>query len=471
MILSRLPFATGRLWEWDSVLYAAALEQGFHVSADLAGQRPHPPGYVFYVASAAILRWVFKDSNAALVAISVLASGAAAAAIYLLARRLATREIALFVAVAFAVNPLVWAHSEVALPYSVLALGSAGLALLFWDARQAGGRRAIAVSLVFGIVAGFRQDLLLTLGPLWLWSVAGGGPRRIAWSAAALAIASLTWFVPSAALSGGVSDYLGAVIAQSGSITSHSVASGQFGDALWYDVRFILLALAWGLFAVGVLLLGLLIAPALHWVRRPRVRRPDGRTVFFLLWLLPGIAVYALWIIGDWGYVLSLLPGLYVLCASLLGRVLARGSDLPWPITRGVPLALLAATVLVFVLADARWSKSALAAHDATVSARVAYIRGHFEPGGTTLLAREDYQLARYYLTEYAAWLYDPAPATDADPPRSLNGTLVIFTPDLELRQPFDLQRARLADGGQLRYAPATTTVRLFGVAPIAREP
>jgi len=29
--LSRIPFATQRLWEWDSVLYARALEQGFHV--------------------------------------------------------------------------------------------------------------------------------------------------------------------------------------------------------------------------------------------------------------------------------------------------------------------------------------------------------------------------------------------------------------------------------------------------------
>jgi hypothetical protein len=45
--LTRLPFVADRLWEWDSVLYARALEQGFHVGDVLAQMRPHPPGYIF----------------------------------------------------------------------------------------------------------------------------------------------------------------------------------------------------------------------------------------------------------------------------------------------------------------------------------------------------------------------------------------------------------------------------------------
>src|SRR5207247_4635496 len=115
VLVTRLPFITHLLWEWDSVLYARALEQGFHVTADIADQRPHPPGYVFYVALGSVARWIFNDSNAALVAIAVLASALATAGIYLLARRFASREIAAFAALAFAADPLVWAHGEVAL--------------------------------------------------------------------------------------------------------------------------------------------------------------------------------------------------------------------------------------------------------------------------------------------------------------------------------------------------------------------
>src|SRR5205823_14463260 len=115
---------------------------------------------------------------------------------------------------------------------------------------------------------------------------------------------------------------------------------------LWYDVRFTVLALAWGLFATGVVLLGLLIAPALRWVRAPRLRRPGELATFFLLWLIPGLALYLLWIIGDWGYLLSILPGLYVLCAALLAGALARAHGRPVVIARATLLALVAGTAL-----------------------------------------------------------------------------------------------------------------------------
>jgi len=463
VLVTRLPFVTHLLWEWDSVLYARALEQGFHVSADI-DQRPHPPGYAFYVASSSLARWIFSDSNAALVAISVLASALAAAAVYLLARRFASRELAAFAALAFAADPLVWAHGEIALPYVALALGSVSLALIFWDARHGGERRAILVSVAFGLAAGFRQDLLLVLGPLWLWSVAAGGAGRVVRSAVAVFSASLLWLVPSAIGSGGLNAYLNAVLAQSGSITGKSVVTGN--DVLSYDVRFTILALAWGLFATGVVLLGLLIAPALRWARAPRLRRPGELATFFLLWLVPGLGLYLLWIIGDWGYVLSILPALYVLCAALLAGALAGAHGRPVALVRGTLVALVAGTALFFVFADARWSASLLAAHDRSVADRVSYVRGHFPVASTVLLAREDYQLARYYLDEYRAWLYDPAPARITDAPKTIPPTVVIFTPDLTLRQSATATQA--VAGLTILTSSA---VKLYGADPIAREP
>jgi hypothetical protein len=469
VIATRLPFVTRVLWEWDSVLYARALEQGFHVSADLADQRPHPPGYIFYVATAALFKAVFGDSNSALVAVAILSGAGATVLVYLLARRFARAELAAFAALAFAVDPLVWAHGEIALPYIVLALGSTGLALLFWDTRHGTDRRAVAASVAFGLAAGFRQDLLLLLGPLWLWSMAAGGVRRVVAGAAGVAAACLLWVVPSALSSGGLAEYLGAVLAQSGSITGKSAVGAAGGDVLWYDVRFTFLALAWGLFAFGVVLLGLLLAPALHWARRPHRARIGASGAFFLLWLTPGLVVYVAWIIGDWGYVLSLLPGLYVMSAGLLERALRGAHDVALAVWRTFAVALLAGTALFFVVSDARWSAGLLAAHDRSVTDRVSYIRGHFAPDGTVLLAREDYRHARYYLNEYLAWLYDPAPARSGDPPKVIPGVLVIFTPDLVLRQPI---AATSADARAVGLTVvAAPTVKLFGEYPVAREP
>src|SRR5687768_14272296 len=95
VVASRVPFASHTLWAWDSVLYARALENGFHVGIDLADQRPHPPGYLFYVAAAAALRAFTRDSNAALVIISIFASALTAAAVYLLCRRYVDRALAI----------------------------------------------------------------------------------------------------------------------------------------------------------------------------------------------------------------------------------------------------------------------------------------------------------------------------------------------------------------------------------------
>jgi len=55
-LATRVPFASAQLWAWDSVLYARAIEDGFHVDYATATQRPHPPGYIFYVATTAVAR-------------------------------------------------------------------------------------------------------------------------------------------------------------------------------------------------------------------------------------------------------------------------------------------------------------------------------------------------------------------------------------------------------------------------------
>lgn len=167
-LATRVPFMSGQLWAWDSVLYARALEDGFHVDYVTANQRPHPPGYLFYVAIAAFARQFTGDSNSALVLISMFASALTAAALFLLARRFATERSAAFVALGFALSPLVWHYSEVAYPYTLLGLLSVALAACFADTRGRGVKAALLASAALGASAGFRQDLLWILGPLWV---------------------------------------------------------------------------------------------------------------------------------------------------------------------------------------------------------------------------------------------------------------------------------------------------------------
>ena len=72
-LLLRVPFPSKWLWAWDSVLYARAIDDLSIGSGGPLEQRPHPPGYVFYVLAARGLSWLNGDANGALVAVSVIA--------------------------------------------------------------------------------------------------------------------------------------------------------------------------------------------------------------------------------------------------------------------------------------------------------------------------------------------------------------------------------------------------------------
>lgn len=398
VLVARAPFAAQTLWAWDSVLYARALEQGFHVGADLVDQRPHPPGYLFYVGVAAAIRLLTRDSNAALVVVSVLASALTAAAVYLLCRRYTDRGLAVIVALGAASAPLAWTYGEVAMPYALLGLLSIVLAVSLRDARTRRWPAALIASAGLGIAAGFRQDVLLLLGPLWLWMLASRSWRERALCVAALGIAALAWLAPSASLSGGPAAYLASLGGQAARVSELSPAAG--GDALLRNTLLTAYALWWGLLGFGLLL----VAGIVTQLRARRHLSEDA--AFFALWLVPAALVYITIHIGDPGYLMSVLPGLYVACAALLA-----------PTARQAPRVVLAAAALlvvvnvgVFVAADTPFSVRAITRHDRSLDSRVAFVRARFAPASTVILAQSEYLSARYYLPEYRVLFYGAEP-------------------------------------------------------------
>jgi len=397
VLLARIAFASQTLWAWDSVLYARALEQGFHVGVDLGDQRPQPPGYVFYVAAASLARLVTRDSNAALVLVSVIGSSLTVAAVYVACRRFASRPLALVCALGAATAPLAWTYGEVAMPYALLGLLSIVLALSLREARRGSWPAAVVASAALGLAAGFRQDLLLLLGPLWLWMLAARSWRERGLCVAALGLAALAWFAPSAAFSGGPAAYLASLGGQATRVSELSPAGG--GDALLRNVLLTVFALWWGLLGFALLLIAAIVASF-----RARLR-VSGDAGFFALWLVPAAFVYVTIHIGDPGYLMSVLPGLYVACAALLADAApgARHAIV------AVGAALFALNAGVFVLTDAPFSAVAIARHDRSLVERVAYVRGSFDRNAV-VIAQSEYLTARYYLGEFRVLFYGDAP-------------------------------------------------------------
>lgn len=398
VIVARLPFATHTLWAWDSVLYARALEQGFHVGVDLADQRPHPPGYLFYVGAAAAARLFTGDSNAALVAISVLASGLTAAAAYLLCRRYVDRALALVIALGAATAPLAWTYGEVAMPYALLGLLSIVLALMLRDARRRPWPAALVASVGLSLAAGFRQDVLLLLGPLWLWMLAARPWRERALCVAAAGIAGLAWFLPSASLSGGLTAYLASLGGQASRVSELSPAAGS--DALVRNTLLTVYALFWGLLGFALLIVTAAIP------RLRLLRHPTENVTFFALWLVPAALVYVTIHIGDPGYLMSVVPGLYVACAALLAPVAVKARR----VAVAFATLLVVINVAFFLVSGSSFSTAAIARHDRAVVQRLVFVRGAFRPAETVILAQSEYLTARYYLPEYRVLFYGTEP-------------------------------------------------------------
>ena len=414
---SRVPLRTKQLAYWDSFLFARALED-FNVVA----HQPQPPGYIFYVMSARLVHWLLgTNANESYIIISRLAATGTIVAVYLVGARLFGRAAGLAAAL-FALTAVApWAYSGVTYPYTVLALGSVTLGGLFWLVRE---RRVapLLAGLLLGLAGGFRQDLLLFLGPLLLVSL-GWRPLR-AYLAAGIggALGVLAWLVPSALASGGFAAYLGALTRQTELVREDtSVLADQWAGFLWnaHHLRVFLVeqTLAW----TTVPLVVFLVWGFRHWrlVRDPRARH-------LLVWTLPALLFYALIHLGDVGYVFSIAPPLFIAAGAgavafgrwLGGRRLWQDWRLNLPLGVIVTPALLGWALLAagpalhntYVMYHTGQQHSLLwsRCRDGMIANSVRLIREQYSPADTLLVAAGYYQHARYYLPEFETWLYDP---------------------------------------------------------------
>jgi 4-amino-4-deoxy-L-arabinose transferase-like glycosyltransferase len=206
--LSRFAFRSRYLYDIDSVNYALALDH-----FDPAVHQPHPPGYFLYVQLGRLARLIFHDPNTALVALSIVASCAAACLTYKLAQSWFGRRAAVFAGLIFVFSPLCWFHGIVALTYIVEAFFSVLVGYFCWRIYGGDSRFLLPAAIALGVAAGCRQSSILFLSPLWLLSMSRT-PRKQIWTGALALIATVAaWFVPMLQQSGGAERYFASFLA------------------------------------------------------------------------------------------------------------------------------------------------------------------------------------------------------------------------------------------------------------------
>jgi hypothetical protein len=311
-LLLRLPFVSNALVNWDAVQFALATR-----SFDIERHQPHPPGYILYIGWGRLLTWLTGDANASFVLTSLIAGSLAVSLLYVLGREMIGARSALLAATLFALSPLVWYYSIVALTYAVESLFLLVVVWLCWRALAArpdtggrGERMVLLAALMLGIAGGVRQSTLVLLLPLWLYAGFRNGWRAVWRGSVVLTATCLAWLVPLIWLAGGPLEYLRDGLSLLGFVGSKtSVLSGGL-NAVFGNLAQVVGGLLVGL-NLGVLLFGL------AFMRRASVRGRLSRRHWAVLglWAGPALAVFVLGHIGQVGYLLLILPAACLMLA------------------------------------------------------------------------------------------------------------------------------------------------------------
>jgi hypothetical protein len=412
-LFTRLPFRSSHLFDHDSVQFALGMRR-----YDVYLHQPHPPGYFLYVQTAKLIDFFVRDANTSLVWLSVLASVLLVISAYSLASLLIDRRDGRWVALLTITSPMIWFHGEVALSYIVAAFFANWIGLIAWKLIK-GDRRWLYLSPVaLGVAAGFRQDLILFLGPLWFFAVTRFGWRATLSGLAILGATILAWFVPMIWATGGLQVYLTALKElwafnnDTQSIWQSNISSPA--DTFWTLMGFL---------SYGVELGSIFLILSAYLLVRTGAWRDIAldKICFFLLWLAPALIFFTFVFIPPYkySYGLVVVPAFVILIPSAVRFVLFPLGKLRvfhrYSVHAAAYLmlpALIVINILIFCFGSSGYSVGSLRHHDQLLTTIISGIKANFPSDGTVILGRQrstisGFRHVQYYLPEYSVYLAD----------------------------------------------------------------
>lgn len=306
-LVLRILFATHTVYNWDAGDFALGLER-----YSIPEFQPHPPGYILYTALGRLVNFFVGDAGGALAAISIVGGAAAVAGIFLLGRSMFDRTTGIVAGFLLLFSPSAWYYSEIQLTYSLelfLAIIATWLLYQMFFYR----RYTLAAAVFIGIAGGFRQDILLFLGPFWFIASFRAGRREMLVSWAAMAASVLVWFVPLLYFSGGIEAYRVMDSEQwDVGVYPYSVLADGF-SAFRRHLQEVWRGAIW-LFGLGTIML----VYALSLLPQVAKLKEHKRVLFLLVLQIPALSFFLLFLFNPPGYLLIIAAPLVLLLARLI---------------------------------------------------------------------------------------------------------------------------------------------------------
>lgn len=419
-LLLRLPFIPQYFYHSDSILFYQALD-----NFNPALSQPQPPGYILYIYLAKVVNFFLADGRASLLLLTLVASAVAPVMFYLLAKKIIGGKVGVVSSLLFAVSPLFWFYSELALAYvPEIAFALATLYFAYTAHREKSFWRLIVFSLLYALLGGLRQQDLLFLLPLYIFVLLPFSWRRRAVSIFIAVSVVVAWLLPMMYLAGGAGEYFVSLVRQYQGAIERKTVFVAAANALQHNFSLLgqtiyLLLGRYAVAAAGLLLLLFFIfrKKSINLSAIPALARMNF--FFILLWALP-LLLFSLFIhFNVYGHLALLYPLPFLLGGWLiirLSRALAKLWRVEYFLIAGLTL-LFALLLVAGFLSPSHGLAARLVEHDQLLGDYFSAVRENFSPDDTLLIdvcfSQElSSRHALYYLPDYLIYekykSYDP---------------------------------------------------------------
>lgn len=347
VVITRVPFTSKFLYEWDSVNYALAFE-----NYNIHQQQPHPPGYLLYVALGKAVNYIFNDPNTSIIFLSVIFSVLSVILVYFTAKEIFSRKIGIISGLLLLFNPFIWFYGEIASIYIFEAFFSILIAYSSYKLFKGNEKFIYISAFVLGLSGGFRTDILEFMLPLWLFCIwnAKVSYTKIAKGLLTFVISILLWLLPAIVLTGGFEKYIHIL-----RYTSEAAAytSLIFGASIGQQILNTGVCIIWSL--VGLTFIGILVTVLFLTYHRRNLKSKvtvylkNPLTLFFLLWIVPSFLFYLIIYIVKPGYLLTILPAVMILLSYIIIRI---SSDVHLKFPKISATHILGSILLIYVVSN-----------------------------------------------------------------------------------------------------------------------
>jgi hypothetical protein len=372
--------------------------------------------YILYVALAKLLNCFINDPTTTLVTISIIATALTVPTLYFLSFKMFGRSNAIISSALLASSPLFWYNGEIALPYALEGFVATSFAYVCYMTLSGHKNASLLSSILLALATGIRQNAVLLLFPLWLFSFRKLPLRRIIACLLLCAFFCLLWFIPLVILTKGFTNYMQVLAAQYMAAVAEPV---PVVTAVIIRTKIFLRFLLWSL-TIGIPAIFFLYPQLLH-----KQFLKDVRITILLLWIAPATAFFITVNIWNPGHIQLILPPLFILLGQSLPifsrslmTLTSRLFPLPPLISHRSIITLttsiiVAFNIVFFLFANAPICNNTIKDAESKLRDLVHLTKSNTLPNKSIILACWINTQAAYYMPEYRVYcpfplIFDP---------------------------------------------------------------